>query len=403
MRCVAFLNRGGLVAPPEVAMRILYLLCGRNPCYERQVAEEALSAVLPTLLQHARDSLSQKRTLHLSFLLKTMYENQLTINEFLQTTVPYSFLKSVRQGMLRRSEQLSCRAPWCKGYQRQGTIVKTGTTLKQRKSGETLLYYLSCPECGCEYAVDEDGELRERTYFIEGYNALQTVGAPLSGIKELARSIGLTEDRTRRCLAYFCTRLDLVEGIDAWGGVDISLLERVRNDIRKGTKLKAIQQWECWESYQQFLVYRFHQEVMRTLVESKRPRSSKRSDSALKREKVRETLEVLLERDEDITIAAVCETVGVCPETIRHWGCNALIAEAKQIQWERRIQFRKDWIYENVDTYLISNTATIVTSREVYNMLGTQRTTLWRIAPELTTYIHEQLVQHNHSVKKMTE
>lgn len=135
------------------------------------------------------------------------------MNEFLQTTVPDSFFKSVRQGVVRRAEQLSCLAPWCNGYQRPGTLVKTGTTLKRRKSGETLLYYLACTECGCEYAIDD-------------------VGAPLSGIKELARSIGFTEDRTRRCLAYFCTRLQQDGGIGARVGVDTSLLERVLNDIR---------------------------------------------------------------------------------------------------------------------------------------------------------------------------
>ncbi|WEH10087.1 hypothetical protein [Alicyclobacillus fastidiosus] len=185
--------------------------------------------------------------------------------------------------------------------------------------------------------------------------------------------------------------------------VDASLLERVLSDVRKGTKLKVIQRWDCWESYQQFLVYRFHQKVIRAVIELKRPRPSKRADSSVKREKVREALDVLMERGDNITIEVVCDIVGVCPETIRNWGCNDMIAETKQIQWEQRIQSRKDGIYEQVETYLSSNPTTVVTSRAVYNMLGTLRTVLWRIAPELTAYIHERIVQHNRNVTDVVE
>ncbi|MED1662769.1 TniQ family protein [Brevibacillus laterosporus] len=391
------------VKPHETAMRLLYLQSGRQPYFDRQLTEAAVLSVLPTLLQHARDSLSQKRILHLSFLLNTLHEHQHSMNEFLEITVPDSFVESVRQGVVRRADQLSCLAPWCNGYQRPGTLVKTGTTLKRRKSGEVLLYYLACTECGCEYAIDEDGELHERTYFIEGYRALRTVNTPLIGIKLLSRSLGFTEDKTRRCLAYFCTRMESFEWNGAWIELDTSLLEQVLNNVRKGTILKVIQQWNCWESYQQFLIYRFHPEVMRALVDLKRPRPSKQSDGVVKCEKVRETLEGLLERNEDITIVAVCDILGVCPETIRHWGYNDLIAEAKQLQRGQRIQSRKDEIYEKMETYLLSNPTVVVTSRAVYNMLGIQRTVLWRIAPELTAYIHEQIVQHNRSAKDVVE
>lgn len=398
--CTLLEPRGFLIEPPEVAMRILYLLCGRRSLFERQLAEEALPSVLPTLLQHARGSLSQKRTLHLSFLLYTLYENRLSMNEFLQTTVPDSFVDSVRQGMVRRSDQLACLAPWCEGYQIPGTLVKTGTTLKRRKSGETLLYYLACTECGCEYAIDEDGELQERTYFIEGYQALKDTNDPLSGIKGLAHSIGFTEDITRRCLAYFCTRMEPDEWSGASAEVDSALLERVLKDVRKGTKLKVIQQWDCWESYQQFLVCRFHPKVMHALIELKWPRPSKRSDSAVKREKVREALDTLLETDEDITIEAVCHIVGVWPETIRGWGCNDEIAKFKRRQHEFRKIQKKQSLYEKVDEYLMSNSTKPVQVTQLYEHLEVIRTVLWRDMPEVVAYISEQIRSHNRAVSE---
>lgn len=115
------------IEPKEVALRILYLLGDKHPLFDRQKIAAILSntSVLPTLLQHARDSLSQKRTLHLSFLLNTLHEHHFSMTEFLQTTVPGSFVKSARQGIVRRADQLSCLAPWCHGYQWPGTLVKS--------------------------------------------------------------------------------------------------------------------------------------------------------------------------------------------------------------------------------------------------------------------------------------
>ncbi|WP_233095904.1 hypothetical protein [Alicyclobacillus sp. SO9] len=324
------------------------------------------------------------------------------MNEFLQVGVPGSFAVSVRKGVVRRLEQLSCLAPWCDGHQSPGTLVKTGTTLKRRKSGKTLFYYLACTECGCEYAINEDGQLEERTYFIEGYQALTGTNTSLNGMKGLARSIGFTEEKTRRCLAYFCTRVEL----DQWSEslvVDSSLLERVFAAVCHGTTWKTIQQWDCWDSYQQFLVYRFHPQVMRALIGLKRPRPWKRSDGIVKREKVREVLDEFMKNDRDITIAAVCNTVGVCAETIRNWGDNDLIAEAKKFQWEQRTQRRKDEIYQKIENYLSQNLTTILTSGSLYNIIETSRTVLWRIAPEITAYIHERMVEHNRNIKEMTE
>jgi len=196
-------------------------------------------------------------------------------------------------------------------------------------------------------------------------------------------------------LAYFCTRLEPDERSGARFEVDISLLELVLNDVRKGTKLKAIQRWDCWESYWHFLVYRFHPEVMCTLIELTRPRPSKRSDSAVKRERVRVVLKDLLERDQDITLGTVCDAVGVCPETIRGWGCNADIARAKQLQRQRRLELLKESLYEKTNTYLDRNRFRAVLSDELYKHLGIGRTILWRTAPEVAAYVAERMKWHN--------
>lgn len=320
------------IPPAEVAMRLLYLASNKNLQFDRDLITEGFSTVLPTLLQHARESLSQKRTLHLSFILNTLYEHKISMAEFLHVEVPDRFVQSVRRPLTKKVEYLSCQAPWCDSFQKPGSLVKTGTTLKRRKSGEVLLYYMACTNCGCEYAIDEKGQLQDRMYFIEGFYSLRKIGTPLPGIKQLARELGFTEDKTQRCLAYFCTRYPEYQLTGSHCEIDSNRLELVINEIRKGTTLKSIRRWDCWTSYRHFLVYRFHPDVMRTVINLKRPRPSRQSDSAVKRQRVREVLDDLLKRDEDITIAAVCDIVGVCPETIRGWGCNEFISEAKQQQ-----------------------------------------------------------------------
>ncbi|WP_206915752.1 TniQ family protein [Alicyclobacillus suci] len=387
---------------PDVASRLLYVLGGCSETFSRENVEAALadSSTLPTLLQHARDSLSQKRTLHLSFLLQTLYGKGISMAEFLNVSIPQSFIESLKQDKVRKSEQLACLAPWCSGYHLPGTLVKTGTTLKRRKSGEVLFYYVACTECCCEYAVDDHGNLKERTYFIEGYRAFIQDGIPTAGIKEMARQIGMTEDKIRRCLAYFSIRQVMRSQDGGHANVDPSLLQNVLRSVRTGVPLKAIQTWECWDSYQQFLLYRFHPDVMRALIELKRPRPSKRIDAAANREEVREALESLLQRDQDVTISAVCEIVGVCPETIRNWGCNHYIAEMKERQKNIRSARMQHELYEKTDEYLAQRPTEKVAASELYKHLGVLRTVLWRSAPEITAYVMERLRRHNQGVSE---
>ncbi|WAH37450.1 hypothetical protein [Alicyclobacillus dauci] len=227
--------------PTEVAARLLYLVGGRDSVFNREISMSSLPdpTVLPTLLQHARGSLSEKRTLHLSFLLSTLYEHGIPMLEFVAVNVPQSFLDSLRKEAVRKVDELSCQAPWCNGFQLRGTLVKTGTTVKRRKSGEVLLYYLACLKCGCEYALDEQGELKERTYFISGHKLLRQLSPQILGLKDMARQTGMTEDKIRRCLAYFCTRQGTGTFAEPSSIISSKLVRRFLDEVRAGSKLKS--------------------------------------------------------------------------------------------------------------------------------------------------------------------
>lgn len=382
--------------PADIATSLLYVLGGCYDTFDRKAVECALpsSIKLPTLLQYARDSLAQKRTLHLSFLLSVLFVHNVRMNEFLNLKVPQSFVNSLHKERTRRNEQLSCQAPWCSGYCLPGTLVKTGTTLKRCTSGEIYRYYMACMECGCEYAVDEHGDLRERTYFIDGYRVLSQVHLPITSMKSVARQNNMTEDKLQRCIAYFATRRSL-DMPDRLLTINPNLLEKYVDAIRSGQTIKNIQTWPDWSSYNEFLLYRYHSEVIKELIVQKRPRPSKRADRSQNWVVIKKAVNSLLDADRDITIATVCEIVGVCPETIRNWGCNEFIADMKSKQRGIRLAQRNHNLYQKVEDYLAQKLEQHVKAGEVYQELGILRNVLWRNTPEITAYISERLRSHN--------
>ncbi len=380
----------------DVAIRILYILNFRQTVFDREKVDMVSinsSLSLATLLQHARGSLSQKRTLHFSFILNTLYDTQITMDEFLSMDIPQNFIDSIRQEVVPKYDQLFCIAPWCSSYMNSGTLVKTGTSLRRLTSGELRYYYLACKKCGCEYALNKKGEITERTYFIKAYNRLKDIVFAEKSVKRLASELGFSEDKVKRCLAYFQSR-NIFSEADKRTNLDFTLLNDFVNALEKGKTIKEIQTWNRWGSYNHFLLHRFHSNVIQALIQFKRPRSCY-NDSAVNRERVHQVLLQMLKEDLDITISSVSDMVGVCPETLRNWGCNEDIASAKSNQKEKRIQQMKNSLYNSIDSYLESHKQETVFSDDLYEYLGKKRTVLWRIAPEITSYVTSRLKQHH--------
>jgi hypothetical protein len=385
----------------DVAVRILYILNSCQIVFDRDKVDAASvnsSPSLATLLQHARDSLSQKRTLHISFILKTLFDNQITMDQFLSMPIPQNFIDSVRREVVPKYDQHFCIAPWCSSYLNPGSLVKTGTSLRRLTSGELRYYYLACKKCGCEYALNKAGELAERTYFIEGYNRLKDIVFVEKSVKRLASESGFTEDKVRRCLAYFQSR-NIFSEADNTTNLDFTLLNDFVSALEKGKTIKEVQTWNRWESYNHFLLHRFHSNVMQALIQVKRPRSHY-NDSTVNRERVHQVLKQMLQGGKDITISSVSDIVGVSPETLRNWGCNQDIASVKNYQKEQRIQQMRNSLYNSIDKYFEIRKKVIVYSSELYQYLGKKRTVLWRISPEITSYVSEMVNQHNGKINK---
>jgi hypothetical protein len=388
-------NHSLQIQPNEIAMKILYLLNNQIEKADFKFIEKNMKnpGVLPNLLQHARGSLSNKRTLHISFILNALKENEIEVEEFLELEVPSIFIKSLRSEIVLKKDQISCLAPWCSSYQKPGSLKKTGTSLKRKENGRVLKYYLVCDTCGCEYALNEVDQLEERTYFIKAFNKLNDQENQTSNLKEIMLITNDTADKVKRCFAYFRSR-NVLDDFDFYKGLLVKkeLLNKFIKALDSGESIKAIRKWDCWESYNNFLTYRYHNKVIQTIHKH---REKILNIDPLKKDKVIELLESMFEENENISLNSVCERLGVCVETIRNWGCNNTISEMKEKQKVARRLDKNELIYSKVDSFLLQNKSKKISAAEIYNHIKIQRTILWRIAPEITAYIDSRRRNHN--------
>ena len=386
------------IQPQETAIRLLYLLNDMEPSFDRERVKANLSETvnLSTLLQQARNTLSQSRAIHINTIIIILKSCNTPIDEFIKLVVPDPFKASIGETRKLIIENIACQAPWCRNYQMEGKLIKTGTSLKQKKNGQKLLYYLICPECYCEYAFNESRQLRERTYFIESYNTFIKYPPHELSIKKIFRMSGLSEDRIKRSLAYFSGRNLFCKPFNT----NQVKMAKLIDAVHLGTKIKEIEEWTRWESYREFLYYRFHPQVMIAIQEDHKSDKKKSPPFTEGRIAVLQTIEEMKTKDEDISLKSVIHKLNVCSETIRNWGCNDLISRAKKEQKKIRETKRRERIYLIVEDFLQNKDGIRVTVPEIYNILGTQRTVLWRSEPELTKHINQRIMLHNRKIEK---
>jgi len=255
----------------ELAIKLLFFLNKNKPIFDRRVVCDSLNeeiAKLPTLLQHARNTLSQKRMLELQFLMNILYRADVSIEQFLNITVPKEFRISITEKKQLIKDTLSCTAPWCRHYGISGTLIKTGTSFKKKKDG-SLKYYLVCESCGCQYALDSDNNLIERTNYIRLYTFLKTVKCKTVSLRALSRISNFPIDELLRALSYFDSRhVFCLEPYHVES--DQRKVSAFIQAIHSGEKIKNIHSWKIWCSYYEYLFYRYHQEVLSAEIEDKR-------------------------------------------------------------------------------------------------------------------------------------
>jgi predicted RNA-binding Zn-ribbon protein involved in translation (DUF1610 family) len=404
---IQLLKPGALkLTPSEVALRILYLANQQNEILDRNRLKNNISNknLLSTMLQQARGTLSDKRAIHIALVLKFLQFFRIDVNSFYGIKLPEIFVECIKLPLEEMKRQHACIAPWCRNFGKAGGLVKTGTSVKKKISGEKLHYYLACPECGCEYAVNEAGQLEERTYFIKGYSFLRELQSNEDNLKAIAKKSGLSEDKVRRCYAYFRTRALFSFGSNhskGWVNKQIKIEEQLLNKVIEAAKaykpLKDVAKWPMWESYDHFLTYRFHPEVVRAILLQMRRRSKRGLKINL--ESVQNLIGEFLKADIEISLKNVAQSLNVSPETLRSVGANPVIASARKDQRDRSLTTRTQNLLAQADAFFLQNQDKHITASQLYDFLGISRPVLWRTNPKLTNQLKNRIRQYKSAAR----
>lgn len=377
----------------QIPLNLLYLLNEFKLDLDRALITKNLNkhVSLSVLLQYVRGTNGCRENMHLSIVLNILKEQNYSLEQLLKLKVPNGFM--TRLQTKKKIDYVSCMAPWCSSFGQFGSLVKTGTSKKVNKDGTELKYYLFCTKCGCEYALNIDNQLVERTYFIHAYNEFISVDTSRCNLKELATILKMSIDKTKRCICYFISRNQFNDCyFFKEFRININKLKSILNGIRGEIGLKEIRNWKIWENYNEFLVYRYHIDVIIELYD--KDSSNKKNYNPSNNSqflKVKNTVEKMFEINEDITINNVSIKLKVSPETIRNWGGNKYIAEVKKRQRELKLQQLREEIKNKVELYINESSSENISSHELYEYLQIKRTVLWRKDKELTRFIADKL------------
>ncbi|MDC3414769.1 TniQ family protein [Terrihalobacillus insolitus] len=384
-------NKVENIQSQQLAKKLLFLLNHQKSELDRVLVSENLNehTSLPTLLQHVRGTKKQQNHLHLEIVLNILSDLHMDFKQLIEVEVPADFEDSLNKKL--KIEGVSCLAPWCSSYKSGGSLIKTGTSRKVRIDGTILKYYLICKECGCEYAYDHNDQLIERSYFISAYQKLINFDTTVFSLKSLALELELSLDRTRRILGYFISRLPLRNlGFTKGYVIEPVKLGYFIEELKENKNIKDIRKWDQWKDYNEFLIYRYHIEVINQIYSRENRKITPKNNNS-NFLLVKKTVDHLFDENQDITIRNVCTALKISIETVRNWGGNAYIAKMKKKQRKIRLSQMEEEIKRKLDTYFEMTPPEEVSSGHLYRYLGIGRTVLWRINKDLTRLISYRL------------
>lgn len=392
-------ERYNKINPRDIAYKILYVLNNKNDQFNRNKVKDSIKEKnkLAMILQYARGTTIQKRVLHLATIIQILYDNDTSMQQFLNVNVPDTFISSVNSNFIKKIESASCIAPWCNNINVKGKLIKTGTSVKKHTSGNSLLYYMFCPECGCEYAYDRLGNIRERTNYIESYHLLNKCWDKEISLEKLSYVTGISEDQLKRILTYFNLRELFLKGNETFN-IDNRLLELFLEGLKKNMTIKEIRSWKCWGGYRKYLLYRFYKDVIYGL-NTRKIKRNKRKNPDVNKLRIQKCLDKLLKDKERITLNSVCNALGISTETIRNWKENEMISKYKKQQEIIKLEEDRKVLHEKIDNYLRIHNNNIIKPKDLYRYLGIIRNTLWRKYPDITADITCKVKSHNKIIK----
>lgn len=387
--------------PQSLALALLYVANDFEEIFKgMKKLETCLSKnIINSLLQSARKTHLHNNIIHVRTILDLIRDKNITVNTFFNLDVPETFTNSVLTKPVKYLSKFYCITPWCSSYKKSRGLKKTGSTgSKKELKNKTLRYYFFCQECGVKYAINEDGKIVERGFFID--LAWKQVRPLLNkGISRdnIVKKLGIRYDKLSKCIAYLAANKLLNDDVVAnYLGCEVSKEKEAEflklvNDGHGNNKIRQMLSLPNPE----FLYYQYKIGVIKHSKNTPELDKQKK-DRDIINDKIKDVLETMVRNREDITIKKVAEKLNVSLKTIYYNNGAPLIDKMKKIQKEKYSKIKAKELKKKIDNILKKlriNDADISSAR-IYESLGINRTVLVRDFPQLTKYISEKLRKH---------
>ncbi len=380
----------GLSAQQNLALRIL-LACKNSDLSENEII------TLKGNYQVARETKSTQTFIHLKNILYFARKNNMSLEDFFTCQIPNDFIDNIFMRPVLLKNNYHCIAPWCKNYLKAGNLKRTTTSVKHLSSGQTLGYYMYCPCCGIEYAIDNTTkELKERGYFISlAWDKIKNSLDSGLSLDKLATLFSTTEDKIKRCIIFLSAN-SLINRqnlqIELPKEHDVGIDEKIIELINLGWGSKKIRA-SLDLSHNSFLYYWFLPQIRIAYINRHILRPDKTKNENNLCSELDHAIKYLVEKNSLITVKSICSILNTCPETLRNWGLLDKIQKAKTVQSGIIRKNQSNLYIDSSKKYILQqNLSGIhVYSDQLYLHLGKKRTVIVRTMPEVTRKISNLL------------
>lgn len=151
--------------------------------------------------------------------------------------------------------------------------------------------------------------------------------------------------------------------------------------------VEEIKYWTCWSNKMHYLMYYYHNYVIRERIFKKRTMQPKVSWDK-KIIELESICNEMFQKDKDITFSSVSVALGVSENTIQKYQpAHSRIMEYKLLQKEQRLKKWADELYIKINEYVENFTGERFLSKELYKYIGVRQSYLIKAAPEVNNYI----------------
>lgn len=299
----------------NIALRTLFLI---EPYKNELTLDE--KTTLSTITQLARCTKTTLTFIHLGSILHFLRKCNIPIQDFFSMDLSQEYIDLILRPKVRIIDNLTCQAPWCKQYLKNGSLKRTPSSLKIHKSGETLKYYMYCESCATEYALDTNGLLNERSFFIQfAWNKVRPLLSSCSTLKELTLKLDSTQDKVTSSIIFLAANHLIAQDdlpINIPSAHNEVIMSWIKENALKGIQAKKTRK-EFGLKYNDFLYYWLSIECQLLQFNKKVRRPDKASSKEERERMFTSVIEELLENGVPITINSVCEKLDICPESLR--------------------------------------------------------------------------------------